>query len=118
MKTSHGIGTAHNVAVAGIFKGFIKQVFFILPMLESSLYNYISTCVDHVKKYLLISTQEDDIKITMSLERKTYNTTLKTDLIKKLKILSAEMDKRQNDLLEEAIEDLIEKYSRQPQEKK
>jgi len=46
----------------------------------------------------------------MSLERKTYNTTLKIDLIKKLKILSAEKDKRQNDLLEEAIEDLLLKY--------
>ncbi|MFZ2396322.1 MAG: ribbon-helix-helix domain-containing protein [Smithella sp.] len=48
----------------------------------------------------------------MTLERKTYNTTLRIDLIKKLKILSAEKDKRQNDLLEEAIEDLCKKYDK------
>jgi len=48
----------------------------------------------------------------MKPERKTYNTTLQIDLIKKLKILSAETDKRQNDLLEEAIQDLLKKYEK------
>ena len=43
-------------------------------------------------------------------ERKMYNTTLDTDLLRKLKILAAQMDKRQNDLLEEAIQDLLKKY--------
>ena len=46
----------------------------------------------------------------MKEERKNYNTTLKIDTIKKLKILAAEEDKRSNDLLEEAINDLLEKY--------
>ena len=46
----------------------------------------------------------------METNRKNYNTTLKSDLIKKLKILSAETDKRQNDLLEEAIQALLKKY--------
>ena len=54
----------------------------------------------------------------MKPERKTYNTTLSTDLIKKLKILSAETDKRQNDLLEEAIADLLKKYEKPLPEKK
>ena len=49
----------------------------------------------------------------MNIELKTYNTTLNIDLIKKLKILSAETDKRQNDLLEEAIQDLLKKYETQ-----
>ena len=53
----------------------------------------------------------------MESNRKNYNTTLKIDLIKKLKILSAETDKRQNDLMEEAIEDLLKKYAK-PQLKK
>jgi len=44
------------------------------------------------------------------IKRKTYNTTLRVDLIKGLKILSAETDKRHNDLLEEAISDLLKKY--------
>jgi hypothetical protein len=48
----------------------------------------------------------------MDDQRKNYNTTLKASLIKKLKILSAETDKRQNDLLEEAIEDLLKKYGK------
>lgn len=49
----------------------------------------------------------------MKIDRKTYNTTLRTDLIKSLKILSAETDKRQNDLIEEAISDLLQKYTDQ-----
>lgn len=43
-------------------------------------------------------------------ERKMYNTTLDIDLLRKLKVLAAQMDKRQNDLLEEAIRDLLKKY--------
>jgi predicted transcriptional regulator len=40
-----------------------------------------------------------------------YNTTLDTDLIRKIKILAAQVEKRQNDLLEEAIQDLLKKYA-------
>lgn len=46
----------------------------------------------------------------METKRKNYNTTLRADLIKKLKILAAEKEVRANDLLEEAIEDLLKKY--------
>jgi len=42
--------------------------------------------------------------------RKMYNTTLDADLIRQIKILAAQMEKRQNDLLEEAIQDLLKKY--------
>jgi predicted transcriptional regulator len=45
-----------------------------------------------------------------------YNTTIDTDLIKEIKILAAQLDKRQNDLLEEAIRDLLEKYRCQDEE--
>jgi hypothetical protein len=54
---------------------------------------------------------------TMGLEtingmnkRKMYNTTLDADLIRQIKILAAQLEKRQNDLLEEAIKDLLHKY--------
>jgi len=53
----------------------------------------------------------------METNRKNYNTTLKADLIKKLKILSAETDKRQNDLLEEAMKDLLAKYEKKVKDK-
>jgi predicted transcriptional regulator len=43
-------------------------------------------------------------------KRKMYNTTLDSDLIKEIRILAAQLEKRQNDLLEEAIQDLLEKY--------
>ena len=52
------------------------------------------------------------IQIFMETKRKNYNTTLKVDLIKELKILSAKTDVRQNDLLEEAIRDLLKKYGK------
>jgi len=45
-------------------------------------------------------------------KRKMYNTTLDIDLLKKLKMLAVEYDKRQNDLLEEAIRDLLKKYEK------
>lgn len=44
--------------------------------------------------------------------RKSYNTTLRADLMKQLRILAAEQEKRQNDLLEEAIELLLKKYEK------
>ena len=46
-------------------------------------------------------------------KRKMYNTTLDVDLLREIKILAAQLDLRQNDLLEEAIQDLIEKYKNQ-----
>jgi hypothetical protein len=46
-------------------------------------------------------------------KRKMYSTTLDVDLLKEIKILSARLDLRQNDLLEEAIRDLIKKYKQQ-----
>jgi hypothetical protein len=48
--------------------------------------------------------------------RKNYNTTLRIDLIKKIKILAAEKDTRVNDLLEEAIQDLVKKYEKKNKE--
>jgi predicted transcriptional regulator len=43
-------------------------------------------------------------------KRKMYNTTLDAELIRKIKILAAQLEKRQNDLIEEAIQDLLKKY--------
>ena len=43
-------------------------------------------------------------------ERIHYNTTLDVKLLKKLKFLSIEENKRHNELLEEAIELLLKKY--------
>lgn len=45
--------------------------------------------------------------------RKMYNTTLDVDLTREIKILAAKLDLRQNDLIEEAIQDLIEKFKHQ-----
>jgi hypothetical protein len=42
-----------------------------------------------------------------------YNTTLDAVLIKKIRILAAQLDKRQNELLEEAIQELLTKYKNQ-----
>ncbi len=42
-------------------------------------------------------------------KRKIYNTTLNSELTKEIRILAAQLDRRQNDLIEEAIKDLIKK---------
>jgi predicted transcriptional regulator len=39
------------------------------------------------------------------------------DLVKQLRILAAQVDKRQNDLLEEAIQDLLKKYIKEKSKK-
>ena len=46
----------------------------------------------------------------MAEQRKSYNTTLRIDLTKRLRIIAAQQGMRQNDLLEEAIQDLFDKY--------
>jgi len=51
----------------------------------------------------------------MNQKRKSYNTTLRADLTRRLRILAAQKGKRQNDLLEEAIEDLLTKYEKYSQ---
>jgi hypothetical protein len=43
-------------------------------------------------------------------KRKTYCTNLDADLMKEIRVLSALQVKRQNELLEEAIKDLLDKY--------
>lgn len=48
----------------------------------------------------------------MNTERRIYNNALNIELIKRLKILSAETNRRQNDLIEEAISDLLKKYEK------
>ena len=53
-------------------------------------------------QYYLVDTEMNN--------RKMYNTTLDSDLIRQVKILAAQLEKRQNDLLEEAIQDLLKKY--------
>jgi len=50
----------------------------------------------------------------MEKNRTPYNTTLDTHLLKQLKFLSVELNKRHNDLLEEAIQDLLKKYEKKP----
>ena len=44
--------------------------------------------------------------------RKGFNTTLRIDLMKRLRILAAHSDKKQNDLIEEAILDYLNKHEK------
>jgi predicted DNA-binding protein len=46
------------------------------------------------------------------MARKTFTTRIETDLIRKLKYLSADTDRNMNDLLEEAIQKLIKEYEK------
>jgi predicted DNA-binding protein len=48
------------------------------------------------------------------MKRKHVTTTLNIELIKKLKYLSADTDRPINDLLEEAIHDLLKKHDKKP----
>jgi len=46
------------------------------------------------------------------MARKNITSRIETELIKKLKYLAADTEKRLNDLLEEAIKDLLKKYKK------
>jgi len=46
-------------------------------------------------------------------KRKMYNTTIDAELMREMKVLAARLDLRQNDILEEAIQDLLKKYEDQ-----
>ena len=46
-------------------------------------------------------------------KRKVYNTTLDAELMREIRILAAQLGKRHNDVLEEAIRDLLKKYKSQ-----
>lgn len=48
----------------------------------------------------------------MEFECKNYNTTLRIDLIRNLKILAAKKDTRVKDFLEETIQDLLKKHKK------
>ena len=50
------------------------------------------------------------------MARKTFTTRIESDLIRKLKYLSADTDRNMNDLLEEAIKKLLKEYEKQPKE--
>jgi hypothetical protein len=53
----------------------------------------------------------DEFKMK-KITRTQYNTTLNSVLLKKLRILAIEQEKRNNDLLEEAIVDVLRKYGK------
>ena len=44
------------------------------------------------------------------MARKIITTSIESDLIRKLKYLSADTERKLNDLLEEAVQDLLKKY--------
>ena len=88
-------------------KGMLSySVIEVLPMWLMSkkffnlwLYSYVD--INFAKRYT---------RRMKKLTRAPYNTTLNTVLLKKLKVLAAEQEKRHNDLLKEAIADILKKY--------
>jgi len=51
------------------------------------------------------------------MSKKSYiNTTIDTELLTSLKVLAAQKGNRLNQLLEEAIQDLLKKYEAEPTE--
>ncbi len=52
------------------------------------------------------------VKMTDTQKKIYINTTVTSDLLTSLKVLAAQQGKRLNMLLEEAIQDLLEKYAK------
>jgi hypothetical protein len=72
-----------------------------------------------VKAFLLTSTIQPwfilvGVEDMVKTAGKTYiNTTVDSDILRSLKVLAAQKDKRLNQLLEEAITDLLKKYEKE-----
>ncbi len=62
--------------------------------------------------YLLIR----DILMAETPEKTYINTTVSSELVRSLKVLAAQTDVRMNQLLEEAIQDLLQKYEKKTKE--
>ncbi len=52
------------------------------------------------------------------MERKNINTTLNVDLYKKIKTLAIQLDVKANDLMEEGMEYILEKYKNTQKDEK
>ena len=68
------------------------------------------------RKNVDLNTAICKLNVMANKERTHYNTTLNVDLLKRLKFLSIELNKRHNDLIEEAIELLLKKYEKRAKE--
>jgi len=72
-----------------------------------------------VKPFLLTSTIQPwfilvGVEDMVKTAGKTYiNTTVDSNILRSLKVLAAQKDKRLNQLLEEAITDLLKKYEKE-----
>jgi hypothetical protein len=51
------------------------------------------------------------------MARKTVTTTIENDLLKSVKKLSIDLERQLNDVLEEAIQDLLKKYKKKSAKK-
>ena len=67
----------------------------------------IPSCNTHVK---LSFDKCEDFNYLSFMAKIAYNTRIDEDLIKRFKVLAIMESKRQNELLEEAIQDLLKKY--------
>ncbi len=75
----------------------------------------ILPCNISVKFFYL--TKVNTLTTHILMVKVAYNTRVDEDLIKKFKVLAIMQSKRQNDLLEEAIRDLLTKYNKKDDNK-
>ena len=70
--------------------------------------------VNHHAIYLssFLIDKSESFKYLSCMAKNAYNTRLDEELIKQFKILAILQSKRQNELLEEAIQDLLKKYEK------
>ena len=58
-----------------------------------------------------------DVRYLMLMEKKMFSTRMNLDLLKRAKKLAVDLERPLNDLLEEAIRDLLGKYDKHSSEK-
>lgn len=104
----------HEVSLSALF----VNLFFICLWFGGYRYIVYSTYNDnviHVKLFFVDSHNSLNYFKIMG-KRIYYNTTMDEDLMKEFKILAIRLSKRQNELLAEAIRDLLKKYEKKVNE--
>ena len=91
---------------------FVELIVILSRVRELDVYLFIYLLKYYVKFFIDLNIQ---IHYWSAMTRKIITSSIETELIKKLKYLAVDTEKPLNQLLEEAIQDLLKKYEKKGQ---
>jgi len=90
----------------GFFMAYLSEISIAIRFIVIYLTIFLTGCQVYFSCYL----SKKHLKFQSMGERKVFSTRIDQDILKKLKHLAVDRNSSLNDLLEEAIQDLLKKY--------